>query len=211
MQPTPPGWYWDLGNRPGLFRWWDGHAWSEFLSANRSREAPAPLDLPTPTEDGRFSAGGLSVPVLPEPWHPCPPYPKQLVGAAGQELVVGKTPRGPYVAAVFVGAPADDSETDLEAATAGLAASILQTYYPHEHPRGDLDPALIEVGGQPACRIVVSLEIDDPNLDIGSETAVFVLVDLGDGARGVLYASLPEAEHVPSADDVVDELLVTPG
>ena len=67
MQPTPPGWYWDPGNRPGLFRWWDGHAWSEFLSANRSREAPAPLDLPTPTEDGRLSAGGLSVPVLPEP------------------------------------------------------------------------------------------------------------------------------------------------
>lgn len=111
--------------------------------------------------------------------------------------MVGKTPRGPYVAAVFVGAPADDAETDLEAARVGLAESILQAYYPHERPRGDLDPALIEVGGQPACRIVVSLDIDDPNLDIGSETAVFVLVDLGGGTRGVLDAGLPEAEHVP--------------
>lgn len=210
MQPTPPGWYWDPGNRPGLFRWWDGHAWTEFLSANRTREAPAPLDLPTPGDDGRFEAGGISVPVLPAPWRPCPPYPKHLVGAVGQELVVGRTPRGPYVAAVFVGAPADASVPDLTAATVGLAESMLQTYYPHEHPRGALVPELTEVAGRPACRLVVSLDIDDPNLDFASETAVFLLVDLATDARGVLYASLPEAEHVPSADDVINDLQVTP-
>ncbi|HET6167955.1 MAG TPA: DUF2510 domain-containing protein [Marmoricola sp.] len=211
MQPTPPGWYWDPGNRPGLFRWWDGHAWTEFLSANRSREAPAPLDLPEPGPEGRLSSGGLSVPVLPEPWRPCPPYPKHLVGAVGQELVVGRTPRGPYVGVVFVGAPAGAPESDLATATAGLARAVLDTYYPHEHPRGELEPVRTDVDGRPACRLVVALDIDDPNLELASETAVFVVVDLDGVRRGVLYASLPEAEHVPSVDDVIDELKVTPG
>jgi hypothetical protein len=211
MQPTPPGWYWDPGNRPGLFRWWDGHGWSEFLSANRSREAPAPLDLPEAGPDGRFTSGRLSVAALPDPWRACPPYPAQLTDTVGQELVVGKTPRGPYVAAVFVGTLVGGAGPDLSSATVGLAESVLRTYYPHEHPRGDLEPTTVEIGGRPACRLVVSLDIDDPSLEVTSESAVLVLVDVGGDAPGVLYASLPEAEHVPSADDVVRDLQVTPG
>ena len=211
MQPTPPGWYWDPGNRPGLFRWWDGHAWTEFLSANRTREAPAPLDLPEPGPDGRFSSGRLSVAALPAPWRPCPPYPSQLVDAAGQETVVGTTPRGPYVAVVFVGSLATDTSPDLSAATVALAESVLETYYPHEHPRGDLEPIDTEIDGRPACRLVVSLDIDDPSLEVTSEAAVFVLVDVDGPVPGVLYASLPAAEHVPSADDVIAGLQVTPG
>jgi hypothetical protein len=88
---------------------------------------------------------------------------------------------------------------------------VLRTYYPHEHPRGDLEPTTVEIGGRPACRLVVSLDIDDPSLEVTSESAVLVLVDVGGDAPGVLYASLPEAEHVPSADDVVRDLQVTPG
>lgn len=209
MQPTPPGWYWDPGNRPGLFRWWDGHAWSEFLSARRTTEAPAPLDLAKPGTDGRYAGGGLSIPVLAEPWRPCPPYPAHLTGTAGQELVVGKTPRGPYLAVVFVGAlSADRAGAELALAATDLADSMLHTYYPHEHPRADLEPVLIEVEGHPACRLVVPLDIDDENLAFAGETALFVLVDLGGATTGVLYASLPETEHVPSVDDVLAGLQV---
>jgi hypothetical protein len=211
VQPTPPGWYWDPGNRPGLFRWWDGHAWTEALSASRTREAPAPLDLPTPGPDGRFSGGGLSVPALAEPWRPCPPYPAQLEGAVGQELVAGRTPRGPYLAAVFVGALAPQlTGNDLAASTVGLADAVLQTYYPHERPSARPDPSVGEVGGRPACRLVVPMDVDDVNLDFTTEAAVFALVDVGTPSAGVLFASLPDVEHVPSADDVLAQLQLAP-
>ena len=111
MQPTPPGWYWDPGNRPGLYRWWDGRSWHETLSADPRAAAPAPLDLPTPDAAGRLTGGGLAVPLLAEPWAPCPPYPEGIEQVAGQSTEVGRTPRGPYLAAVFVGMLAADRAT----------------------------------------------------------------------------------------------------
>lgn len=211
MQPTPPGWYWDPGNRPGLFRWWDGHRWSEALSADRKAAAPAPLELPTAGPDGRLSGGGLSVPLLPEPWRPCPPYPAQLEGAAGQELVVGSTPRGPYLAVVFVGwLTAELSGPDLAQSAVALAETMLGTYYPHERPRAALEPSPVNVGGRPASRLVVPMEVDDVNLVFTAETALFVLVDVGAPAPGVLFASLPAVEQVPSADDVLALVQLAP-
>lgn len=211
MQPTPPGWYWDPGNRPGLFRWWDGHRWSEALSADRKAQPPAPLELPTPGPDGRLAGGGLSLPLLPEPWRPCPPYPSHLESAAGQELVVGSTPRGPYLAVVFAGwLTADLSGPDLAQSAVALADAMLRTYYPHERPRAALEPAAVDVGGRPASRLVVPMEVDDAHLDFTAETALFVLVDAGAAAPGVLFASLPAVEHVPSADDVLALVQVGP-
>jgi hypothetical protein len=211
MQPTPPGWYWDPGNRPGLFRWWDGHAWTDVLSASRTREAPAPLDLPKPGPDGRFSAGGLSLPALPDPWHPCPPYPAQLETAAGQELVVGRTPRGPYLAVAFVGSLVPTLSTpDLAETTLALAETMLRTYYPHERPSAELEPRVLDIDGRAACQVVVPMEVDDVNLDFTTETAVFVLVDVGAPTPGALVASLPEGEHVPSDEDVLAQLRVAP-
>jgi hypothetical protein len=124
---------------------------------------------------------------------------------------VGTTPRGPYVAALFIGSLAAGATSDLPAATTDLAESVLHTYYPHEHPRGAIEPELTEVGGRPACRLEVALDVDDPSLAVTSETALFLLVDLGGAAPAVVYASLPETDHVPSAGEVIEDLRVTPG
>ena len=124
---------------------------------------------------------------------------------------MGKTPRGPYLAVVFVGTLAAQLVGDeLAATTVGLADAVLQTYYPHERPSARPDPSMVEVGGRPACRLVVPMDVDDVNLDFTTETAVFAVVDLGTPSRGVLFASLPGVEHVPSADEVLAQVQFAP-
>ncbi len=208
MQPTPPGWYWDPDNRPGLFRWWDGHGWGPELTARWSDPPPHPPRLPIPDDDGRHRSAGLSFPELPAPWVPCPGYP-DLDDVRGQELVVGKTPRGPYVGAVFIGGLPDSYGYDgaLDAAGMKFADTMLHTYYPHERPHTDLAPEQLEVAGREAWRLVVPLDIDDANLEFTEETALFQLVAL-DGHAGVLFASLPAVSGVPSADEVFSALAV---
>lgn len=205
MQPTPPGWYWDPDNRPGLFRWWDGHAWAGELTARWADPPPYPPTLPRPDADGRHRAGGLSFPVLPPPWQPAPGYP-DIDDVHGQEYVVGKTPRGPYIGGVFIGGlPEFFGRDTLEEAGAAFADAMLHTYYPHEHPHADLEPVATSVEGHPAWQLVVPLDIDDAALDFAEEDAVFVLVDLGVSV-GVLFASLPRVESVPGVADVLGSL-----
>jgi hypothetical protein len=209
MQPTPPGWYWDPGNRPGLYRWWDGRSWHEALSANPRAPAPVAADLPTP-DDGRLVGGGLAVPLLPEPWAPCPPYPEGLEQVAGQSTVVGRTPRGPYLAAVFVGVLAADRSTgDLDADGRALADFLLHTYYPHERAIGPLDPVSATLAGRPAWQLVLPLTVDDPALDFTGETFVLALADRAGGPPAALFASLPAAAEVPAASALLGS--VTPG
>lgn len=212
MQPTPPGWYWDPGNRPGLFRWWDGHAWSVELTPDRTDPPPRSPNLPTPDADGRFYAGGLSFPALPEPWRPSPGYP-DIDDVHGQELVVGKTPRGPYLAAVFIGGlPASvEYDGDLDAAGMAFANTVLQAYYPHEHPHDSLAPEPASVDDRRAWRLAVPLDVDDPALPFTIEEALIVLVDVGgDGAHpGVLFASLPGVDGVPSTQEIFSSLTVS--
>jgi len=210
MQPTPPGWYWDPGNRPGLFRWWDGHLWTDHLTARREDRPPQPPDLPEP-RDGRLHSHGLSVPLLPEPWRPAPAY-TDLVEPAGQELVVGKTPRGPYLASVIVGLLPDAARADgLDGAGTAYADRLLHTFYPHERPHDSPAPETTSVGGRPGWRLVVPLEIEDDHLDFAMEDAVLVLVELAEGQTGVLFASLPRTAGVPSADEVLTGLAVAAG
>ncbi|WP_206051088.1 DUF2510 domain-containing protein [Nocardioides speluncae] len=210
MQPTPPGWYWDPGNRPGLFRWWDGHAWSGELTPDRNDPPPHPPDLPAPDVDGRYRAGGLSVPALPDPWRPCPGYP-DIDGVQGQEVVVGKTPRGPYLGAIFIGGLPASTEYAGHLDTAGLAFAdaMLHTYYPHERPHDALAPEPATVDGHAAWRLAVPLDVDDPALSFTTEEALFVLVDVDAARPGVLFASLPGVAGVPSADEVFTSLTVS--
>lgn len=214
MQPTPPGWYWDPGNRPGLFRWWNGRAWSSELTPDRTDPPPHSPELPAPDADGRFRSGGLSFPALPEPWRPCPGYP-DIDDVRGQELVVGKTPRGPYLAAVFIGGlPAfvehdGDLDGDLDGAGMAFANAMLRTYYPHEHPHASLAPEPATVDDRRAWRLAVPLDVDDPALPFTTEEALFVLVDVSDERSGVLFASLPGVDGVPSAQEVFGSLSVS--
>lgn len=217
MQPTPPGWYWDPNNQPDLFRWWDGRTWREAVTPDRNAAPPYPPELPTPVE-GRYVAGGLSVPVLPEPWEPCPPYPEQIGDVAGQALQVGRTPRGPYLAAVFVGTvPAEGAshtlaDGDLASTAQALARRLLETYYPHEHPHDGLHATSADVDGHPACRVTAMLDIEDPTLDFAREGFAVLVVaqekeQVQEQARpGVVYASLPEVRHVPLAEDLLAQV-----
>lgn len=172
--------------------------------------------MPTlhPDERGRVHGGGLSFPVLAEPWRPAPPY-LDAADEVGQELVVAASGRGPYVACVFLAAlPARFTYTgqaDLEAAGTACADELIGTYYPHEHPRSR-SVVTGEIGGRPSWRTEVSLDIDDEHLAFTNENALVVLVDLvgSDGPMaGLAYASLPEVEPVPSTSDVLAQLGVT--
>jgi hypothetical protein len=211
MQPTPLGWYWDPGNRPGLFRWWDGHAWTNDLTARHDTPPPRPPDLPEADEDGRFRSAALSFPRLPDPWTPSPPY-TDLGDARGQELVVGKTPRGPYLASVVLGMlPEHVGYTGpdaLEGSGTAYADRLLHTFYPHERPHDPPAPEPTSYGGRPAWQLVVPLDIDDDNLDFAWEDAVLVLVALDGAQAGVLFASLPRVPDVPGAAEVLADLAV---
>ncbi len=203
MQPLAPGWYWDPGLRPSLFCWWNGHDWTQHYSARRDAAPPEPLERSIPVE-GRYVAGGLSFPEL-DGWSSCPGYP-HIDGVQGQELVVGKTPRGPYIACVFLGGLPDKYGVDLSEAGTAFSAEMLQMYYPHEKPHGGLEPHLEPVLGRPGWVLTVPLDIDDPSLDFGEEDALFVVVDTPDGL-GVMFASLPRVGGpVPPVGEVLGRL-----
>ena len=73
MSNNPSGWYPDPSGRPQQ-RWWDGAAWTDFVSADGKtfvdtpsaappapptvHTAPAPVAAPTPTPAGAVAAAG---------------------------------------------------------------------------------------------------------------------------------------------------------
>lgn len=53
------GWYPDPGGAPGMFRWWDGTAWTPALTANPYSPPPTSV-LPPPTQADRTPAAPLT-------------------------------------------------------------------------------------------------------------------------------------------------------
>ena len=209
MQPTHPGWYWDPKGMPGLFRWWDGEAWTDHISTIRNAPAVPHPTAPPGAIGGRFHAGGLSCAALPEPWTWSPDYP-HLDDAIGQQVVVGHTPRGNYIGGVFIGGLPDEHVGDeLGVMGTAFSAAMLDTFYPAEKPREEPQPETGELDGHQTWRLVVTLDVKDDHLGFAREDAVFVLVDLAD-RPGVLYASLPEVPDVamPTADELIDDLAI---
>ena len=207
MQPTQPGWYWDPQGMPNLFRWWDGEVWTGHVSPIRN-VGPPEESLPIPPgDDGRYHAGGLSCLARPDPWTWSPDYP-HLVDAAGQQVVVGHTPRGDYIGGIFIGGLPDEYFADgLEAMGAAFSAAMLDTFYAHETPREHPTPTSGQLDGHSTWTQVVPLDVKDDHLGFAREDAVFVLVAT-DGRPSVLYASLPDVPDVamPTADELIDDL-----
>ncbi len=191
-----------------MFRWWDGGAWTEHTTVNRRTEPPPAPPLPGPDPDGRYRAAGLSYPALDPPWRRCPGYP-DIDDVVGQELVVGKTPRGPYIAGIFIGGlPARfgyAGPDDLDRAGRAFAQTMLRTYYPHESPHEGLHPSLGQLDRHRSWHATVELDVDDAHLDFRRETAIFTVVECGDRAAA-FYASLPAVEQVPPAATVTRRL-----
>jgi len=208
VQPTPPGWYLDPYGRPQLWRWFTGRVFTDYVSADPRIPPPTPLPELAPDQDGRVHGGGLSFPVLPEPWRPAPAY-LDAEEEVGQQLVVAPSGRGPYVACVFISALPSTfgyaGPEDLPAAGLACADELLRTYYPHEHPTAR-ETFAHTVDGHPAWRTEVALDIDDEHLPFSREDALVVVVDRGDGTAGLLYASLPVVEPVPSVAEVLAQL-----
>ena len=210
MQPTPPGWYLDPYGRPQLWRWFTGRVFTQHVSADPRSPSPEPAPALSPDQDGRVRGGGLSFPVLADPWRPAPAY-LDLEDEVGQELVVAPSGRGPYVACVFLATLPSRFEyagpADLERAGSACAEELLTTYYPHEHPTAR-ETVTDELDGHPAWRTEVALDIDDEHLSFTREDVLVVVVDRADGTAGLLYASLPVLDPVPSLEDVLSRLRV---
>ncbi|HSI27495.1 MAG TPA: DUF2510 domain-containing protein [Aeromicrobium sp.] len=209
MQPTHAGWYWDPAGRPGLFRWWDGVAWTRHVSPDRTDPSPEPFRAMTPGDDGLLHTDVLAFPELEDPWRQCPAY-SGFASAVGQERIVGRTPRGEYDALVVIGstperfaalAPADVATT--------LCDEVLRTFYPHAEPVDPAQAREVEVDGRPAVRLDVEMGVHDPTLDFSTEQVLLVVVP-ADGPAGLLYASLPAVEGVPTPDNVLAMLRVSP-
>lgn len=211
MQPTPPAWYLDPFGRPQTWRWWDGRYWTRELSADPYAAPPVSTATPPDELDGRYHSGPLSCRALPWPWEPAPAY-LELDEETGQQRVVGRSGRGPYIACVFLGRLPErfgyDGGHELAAVGKEYAEHLLTTYYPHETREGASETDHTVVGGRPAWQLVVDMHIDDPTLAFEREQVAVVLVDLEDGPPGVVYASLPEVDGVPSLAEVLDDLAV---
>jgi len=207
MQPTQPGWYWDPKGIPGQFRWWDGEKWTDHVSVTRTVGPPTETPTPASSPDSRLHAAGLSCSEWPPPWTWCPDYP-HLDDAIGQQVVVGRTPRGDYIGCVFIGlVPEEYLAGDLGAAGAAFSSAMLSIFYPYETPNEQPEPATGELDGHLTWQLVVPLDVEDDHLGFAREDAVFVLVDLGD-RPAVLYASLPDVPDVamPTADELIADL-----
>ncbi|MGH3647228.1 MAG: hypothetical protein ACRDTM_08630 [Micromonosporaceae bacterium] len=124
---------------------------------------------------------------------------------------MGKTPRGPYIAGIFIGGlPARfgyAGPDDLDRVGRAFAGEMLETYYPHESPRGSLEPVVRTLDGHQSWHAALALEVDDSNLGFGREEAAFAVVDFGERAAA-FYASLPDVEKVPTAATATRDLHV---
>jgi hypothetical protein len=207
VQPTHAGWYWDPYGRPGLFRWWDGVQWTRHVTPDRNDPAPEPFHPQAPDRDGMLNTELLSFPALSEPWRQCPAYPG-FAAAIGQERAVGRTPRGEYDALIVIGStPERFAGLDPPDIARALNDEVLRTFYPHEKPGEPAQVAEIEVDGRPGVRLDVRLEVQDPALDFQREDLLLTVVG-GAERAGLLYASLPAVEGLPSPNDVVSQLRV---
>lgn len=209
MQPTHAGWYWDPAGRPGLFRWWDGVAWTRHVTPDRTDPSPEPFRPLSAGADGLLHTDVLAFPELAAPWQQCPAY-SGFASAVGQERLVGRTPRGGYDAVVVIGSTPDRfaSLAPREVSTS-LCEEVLRTFYPQAEPVSSPQVRDVEVDGRPAVRLDVELNVHDPALDFSTEQVLVVVVP-ADGPAGLLYASLPSVEGVLRPDDVVDRLRVIP-
>lgn len=209
MQPTHAGWYWDPAGRPGLFRWWDGVAWTRHVTPDRTDPPPEPLTLVEPDVDDVLWSGDLGFPALPEPWRQCPAYPG-FGNAVAQERGVGRTTRGEYDALVVLGSvPERFGSGSCQALAEAMTEEILQTFYPAEKPAGPPTGARLDVGGREGWRIDVSLDVADPSLEFTNEDLLLIVTDTAAGPQ-VLYASLPRVDDLPSSDEIAGMLRTPP-
>lgn len=207
MQPTHAGWYWDPTGRPGLFRWWNGVAWTRHVTPDRTDPPPEPFGGASADSDGILWAGQLGFPALPDPWRQCPAYPG-FTDSIAQERGVGRTHRGEYDALVVIGSVPERLRAESSQATGeALCAEILDTFYPEERPAAPPEGGPFNVGGHDAWRIDVHLDVADEDLDFLREELLLVIVDLPAGPQA-LYASLPQVEGVPGSDEIAAELRV---
>ena len=151
-----------------------------------------------------LQAEHLAFPELDDPWRQCPAYPG-FADAIGQERGVGRTPRGEYDALIVIGStPERFAELEPPAVAEALLEEVLRTFYPNEKPAAPPSTGTVTIDGRDATRLDVQLDVTDPTLDFTREDLLLVVV-----GTGLLYASLPAVEGVPTPEDVVGRLRIS--
>ena len=163
-----------------------------------------PGSAPPQPNDGRVHGGRLSYPRLGSPWGPPEPEYEVAFGRNVLQQYV-ETESGDFGrftswgAAVLVGdLMAGDGFFTPRDGAAIVVKCVVGTFYGDtEVTRDDRKNAATKVDGRDAWIIESELGFDIPGLQAKHELLIVVIVDTGDGAAGLFYASVPEnAPHL---------------
>ncbi len=158
-----------------------------------------PGSAPPQPADGRVHGGRLSYPQLGSPWGPPQPEFRVAFGrdVMQQYVEVEKGDFGQFSswgAAVLVGElVAGDGFFTPRDGAAIVVKCVTGTFYGDtEVTRDDRRNAATKVDGHDAWIVESNLGFDIPGLQAKHELLIVVIVDTGDGAGGLFYASIPE-------------------
>ena len=161
-------------------------------TANPGSPAPQP-------NDGRVHGGRLSYPTLGAPWRAPQPETRVAFGrdVLQQYVEIESGDFGQFSswgAAVLVGelVAGDGFFTPREGA-AIVVKCVTGTFYGDTQvTRDDKRNAALKVDGRDAWIVESELGFDVPGLQAKHELLIIVIVDTGDGAGGLFFASIPE-------------------
>ncbi len=158
---------------------------------------PQRQETPSPQpSDGRVHGGRLSYPLFGAPWSPPVaeygiPFGRAVLR---QSVVIERAGVQEWLAAVLIGQlTAGDGFFSPKDGAAIVVRCVTGTFYGgSEVTRDDRANRAMTVDGHDAWLIESELGFDVPGIRAKHELLIVVIVDTGDGAAGLFYASIPE-------------------
>lgn len=155
------------------------------------------IETPKPRPaDGRVHGGKLSYPLLGPPWSvPRPEYGVAFARAVLMQTVLTErnSPQGWYASVMVGQLSAGDGFFSPRDGAAIVVKCVSGTFYGHAVvTRDDQRNQAIKVDGHDAWEIESQLHYDLAGVAAKQELLIVVIVDTGDGAAGLFYASVPQ-------------------
>ncbi|MGL5406704.1 MAG: DUF2510 domain-containing protein [Propionibacteriaceae bacterium] len=174
-----------------------------------------PTKYPHPS-DGRVHGGMLSYPRLGSPWG-TPHTETRLafgldVTTQNVQVEPNYSKNSSWVASVLVGElNAGDGFYAAEEGAQIVARCVLGSFYgDNKVDRTDVTSKATTVDGHEAWLLKMHLTFDIPNLKTKGETAIILIVNTGETAAGIYYASIPDTtpELLTTAESLISKIKV---